>query len=157
MISTSSLHLSHYHCTMVSLAQTGFTEKGAERCCCTCFFKFSRSSTDRHGWMSVYGVHRLCYHIFLTNCILQMTHNAKTACTGFIDAIFYNCFNSVVLNMLWIQALTGYIGKEQSRLMTLWGRVVTLKRQSHSLKTATDKWGLIYAFKSKHMDILASG
>lgn len=37
------------------------------------------------------------------------------------------------------EGLTGYIGKEHSRLMTLWGRVVTLRRQCHSLKTATDK------------------
>ncbi|KAA0715933.1 Centrosome-associated protein CEP250 250 kDa centrosomal protein [Triplophysa tibetana] len=37
------------------------------------------------------------------------------------------------------ESLTGHIGKEQTRLMTLWGRVVTLKRQCHSLKTATDK------------------
>lgn len=52
---------------MISLAQAEFTEKGsanvAGRCCCTCCFRFCHSSTNRHRWMSVCGVHWLCYHV----------------------------------------------------------------------------------------------
>ncbi|KAG5283626.1 hypothetical protein AALO_G00044200 [Alosa alosa] len=42
----------------------------------------------------------------------------------------------------WLQEkelLTGHISHEHTRLMTLWGRVVTLRRQCNTIKTATDK------------------
>ncbi|XP_062391103.1 rootletin-like [Sardina pilchardus] len=61
----------------------------------------------------------------------------------------------------WLQQkelLTGHISHEHTRLMTLWGRVVTLRRQCNTVKTATDKdlWELRAEFSRLSSSLLIS-
>ncbi|KAG7466967.1 hypothetical protein MATL_G00148280 [Megalops atlanticus] len=56
------------------------------------------------------------------------------------------------------ELLTSHIGREHTRLMSLWGGVVTLRRQYHTMRTATDRdlWELRAEFSRLSSTLLSS-
>uniref|UniRef100_A0A4W5REN4 Rootletin-like coiled-coil domain-containing protein n=1 Tax=Hucho hucho TaxID=62062 RepID=A0A4W5REN4_9TELE len=65
------------------------------------------------------------------------------------DRLFFPSF--------FLQQLTGHVDRGQSRLMSIWGDVVTLRRHCHTVKTATDRdlWELRAEFSRLSSSLLS--